>query len=234
MPTKKPTPGKSSRGSDAQSSKASGAVTSARSTVSAPAQSEKGASAADAATQKMAGANELAASMPFNANKSGNMAKHLRAPRPVRPPTWGSRVTGSSLTESILSPKVGAGKPNLGFNPGSLPLDRVRVDSSDQPLTTNQGVPVADNQIRSRLGSAGPPCWRISSSREDHALRSRTDPRAHRARPRLRSARLFRVLRAHDQGHARFPVFGGRQADPGGCSASEGPRTRHATCAASR
>ena len=36
--------------------------------------------------------------------------------------------------------------PNIGQNPTVGPLDRVRVDSTDRALTTNQGVPVADNQ----------------------------------------------------------------------------------------
>ncbi|HMJ13302.1 MAG TPA: catalase, partial [Polyangiaceae bacterium] len=56
----------------------------------------------------------------------------------------------------LASPKVGTGKPNLGVNPGSLPLDRVRADSSGKRLTTNQGVPVADNQHSLKAGLRGP------------------------------------------------------------------------------
>ena len=62
----------------------------------------------------------------------------------------------STFTESTSSAKVGSGKPNLGFNPGSLPLDRVRVDSNAQGLTTNQGVPVGDNQHSLKAGLRGP------------------------------------------------------------------------------
>ena len=36
------------------------------------------------------------------------------------------------------------------------PLDRVRVDSSGRVLTTNQGVPVADNQNSLKDGLRGP------------------------------------------------------------------------------
>ena len=44
----------------------------------------------------------------------------------------------------------------LGQNPGNLPLDRVRVDSTERTLTTNQGVPVADNQHSLKAGLRGP------------------------------------------------------------------------------
>jgi catalase len=60
------------------------------------------------------------------------------------------------LTESNSSQKTGVGKPQLGNNPASLPLDRVRVDSSGQTLTTNQGVPVAENQNSLKAGLRGP------------------------------------------------------------------------------
>jgi catalase len=155
MASKKRVAGKTpARGSDSRSAKTSGAVTSAHSTVSAPARGE---SAADAASAKAAGAQDLAAAMPFNVTKAGEYGEAAATPQPgasVRPAN--PRVTASSLTENILSPKVGAGKPNLGFNPGSLPLDHVRVDSSDQALTTNQGVPVADNQNSLKAGLRGP------------------------------------------------------------------------------
>ncbi|HEY0961364.1 MAG TPA: catalase, partial [Pseudomonadales bacterium] len=44
----------------------------------------------------------------------------------------------------------------MSFNPGNGPLDRVRVDSSGRVLTTNQGVPVADNQNSLKAGLRGP------------------------------------------------------------------------------
>ncbi len=158
MPPKKPAPRETSAGrSDNQSANTSGAVSSAHSTVGGPAGNDGATGVAEAATAKMQGAQELAAAMPFNATKAGEYGEAAETPqlgavaKPADP-----RVTGSSLTENILSPKVGAGKPNLGFNPGNLPLDRVRVDSSDQALTTNQGVPVADNQHSLKAGLRGP------------------------------------------------------------------------------
>src|SRR4029079_10741379 len=65
-------------------------------------------------------------------------------------------VGASTVTELNGSDKVGSGGPNLGQNPTVRPLDRVRVDSSDRALTTNQGVPVADNQSSLKAGLRGP------------------------------------------------------------------------------
>src|SRR6185503_2075880 len=60
------------------------------------------------------------------------------------------------FNETNASLKVGKGNPPLSFNPGNGPLDRVRVDSSGRALTTNQGVPVADNQNSLKAGLRGP------------------------------------------------------------------------------
>ena len=49
-----------------------------------------------------------------------------------------------------------SGVPPSGVNPASGPLDRVRVDSGGRVLTTNQGVPVADNQNSLKAGFRGP------------------------------------------------------------------------------
>ena len=42
------------------------------------------------------------------------------------------------------------------MNPAAAPLDRVRVDSAGRALTTNQGVPIADNQNSLKAGLRGP------------------------------------------------------------------------------
>ncbi|HEX2870912.1 MAG TPA: catalase [Polyangiaceae bacterium] len=136
---------------------AGGSNTSAKSTVSAPARRDSQPDPADSADQKAAGTQALAAAMPFNANKAAEHGKAAFKPQAgasATPPD--QRVTGSTLTERLASPKLGQGKPQLGLNPGSLPLDRVRVDSSGQPLTTNHGVPVADNQNSLKAGLRGP------------------------------------------------------------------------------
>ncbi len=54
-----------------------------------------------------------------------------------------------------MSEKVGSVAPE-GRNATIEPLDRVRVDSSGQMLTTNQGVRIADNQNSLKYGTRGP------------------------------------------------------------------------------
>ena len=95
--------------------------------------------------------------MPFNPTKPGEHGKGALKPQvgaTAEPSDL--RVTGSTVTELSGSPKLGQGKPQLGYNPGNLPLDRVRVDSSARTLTTNLGVPVADNQNSLKAGLRGP------------------------------------------------------------------------------
>jgi catalase len=95
--------------------------------------------------------------MPFNPNKAAEHGKaSSKPPVGAQAEPESSAITGSTLTESAASPKVGRGSPQLGHNPANLPLDRVRVDSSGQSLTTNQGVPVADNQNSLKAGLRGP------------------------------------------------------------------------------
>ena len=119
----------------------------------------------------MAGTQLLAASIPFNALKAGEHG--------ARPPQEGLPVkardeaaTASTLSEENDSDKSGDGMPNLGLNPTNESLDRVRVDSSGRPLTTNQGVFVSDNQNSLKAGLRGPTAARgLHPAREDHALR---------------------------------------------------------------
>ena len=51
---------------------------------------------------------------------------------------------------------MGSGAPTIGNNKTIASLDRVRVDSTNRPLTTNQGVPVGDNQNSLKAGLRGP------------------------------------------------------------------------------
>jgi catalase len=135
----------------------SSAKSSARSTLSGPSRGTGAAKLADAAVTKYEATEALAAGMPHNENKAGEHGDAARKPRPgrtVAPPD--PSATGSTLTESNASPKVGTGEPQTGLNAGNLPLDRVRVDSSERELTTNQGVPIADNQNSLKAGLRGP------------------------------------------------------------------------------
>ena len=109
------------------------------------------------ATQKL-GADMAAAAVPFNPLKAGEhglAAGH--APTAGQPmPPHDLLDTASTVTEDTVSDKVGAGVPPQGYNPGNAPLDRVRVDSTGQVLTTNMGTPVSDNQNSLKAGLRGP------------------------------------------------------------------------------
>ena len=65
-------------------------------------------------------------------------------------------VGASTVTEMHGSEKVGSGGPVVGHNSTVGSLDRVRVDSTNRALTTNQGVPVGDNQSSLKAGLRGP------------------------------------------------------------------------------
>jgi catalase len=134
--------------------KAATGKTSARSTMSGPADGIEAEGITDAASTKLAGVQQLAAAFPHNAAKPSEFDGEAAEGQTAQPsdPAVGS----STLTEANASLKVGKGNPQLSFNPGNGPLDRVRVDSSGRPLTTNQGVPVADNQNSLKAGLRGP------------------------------------------------------------------------------
>ncbi|WP_432380492.1 catalase [Duganella sp. P38] len=116
---------------------------------------------------KVAGGQQTAAAMPFNANKAGEHGEAARAPQPGKTcPVPHPVATASTAAETNASPKVGGGVPPLGVCPAGH-LDRVRADGSDQRLTTNQGVPVADNQNSLKIGLRGP------TAMEDFILREK-------------------------------------------------------------
>jgi len=144
-------------GKSAVPSRDAGATTSARSTVSGPTGVDNGAADADAASEKMRVTEELARAFPFNQNKPSEYGEASFQPQPgATAPPPSVTVGGSTLTENTKSSKTGIGAINIGFNPGNEPLDRVRSDSTGQVLTTNQGVPVADNQHSLKAGLRGP------------------------------------------------------------------------------
>jgi len=123
---------------------------------------------ADRLLEKVANEKQLAADMPFNPNKPAEYGHAARTPQegdrhqPASPAT-----TGSTASEIASSDKVGSGQPPIGENPTVAPLDRVRVDPSARHLTTNQGVPVADNQHSLKIGLRGP------TALEDFILREK-------------------------------------------------------------
>ena len=193
------------------------------------------------ATQKI-GAETAAAAMPDNPLKAGEIGlDNGHAPQAGQPVPPHDPIDGAStVTEDASSAKVGRGAPPAGHNPGNESLDRVRVDSGGRTLTTNMGV--ADRR-QPELAEGGPAradaARRLHPAREDHPLRPRAHPRAHRARARLGGARLLRVLPVAGADHARGAVRRGRQAHAGvRALLDRGRRARlvrhwRATCAAS-
>ena len=130
----------------------------ARPTVSGPANPPVSDNRPDDLEAKAAATAELAEAVPFNPIKASEYD-----PSAAIAPLQGEWVeasdpaaTGSTLTEANGSDKVGSGAPPLGSNRTIAPLDRVRVDSTGQSLTTNQGVPVGDNQNSLKAGLRGP------------------------------------------------------------------------------
>ncbi|GGC12113.1 catalase HPII [Oxalicibacterium flavum] len=118
--------------------------------------------------KKIAGTASMSEQMPDNPAKPGEIGaaaydppvgNHVEPPHPA--------VTGSTVSERNASDKVGAGKSVPGNNATTESLDRVRVDSGGQVLTTNQGVPIADNQNSLKASLRGP------TAMEDFILREK-------------------------------------------------------------
>ncbi len=144
------------RPSSSSSSSSKATVTSARSTVSGPSRKEAKRSA-DAAERKLQATQALAEKFPFNENKAGEFGRAAADPKPGKTAAPDdTSATGSTLTEVVPSAKVGTGRPRYGVNQAVGPLDQVRADGSGQRLTTNFGVPLADNQSSLKAGLRGP------------------------------------------------------------------------------
>ncbi len=112
---------------------------------------------ADRLLDKIPSEQELAADRPYNATKASEYGDAARTPtegETFKPSTHAA--TGSTASEIVANDKVGSGNPPEGENPTTDPLDRVRVDPAKRHLTTNQGVPVADNQHSLKAGLRGP------------------------------------------------------------------------------
>jgi len=101
--------------------------------------------------------NALVARMPFNAGKPAESgldnALAPTASEVTNPPT--PSTTASTVSESNASPKSGA-PHDPGESSMEGTLERVRMDSGGQMLTTNQGVPVANDQHSLKAGLRGP------------------------------------------------------------------------------
>ncbi len=101
-------------------------------------------------------ADALAATMPFNANKSDEYGyEHAVAPvEGARSDPPSPQTGASTLTEGNDSPKTG--EPALESVAVDGTLAAKRVNDAGEMLTTNQGVAIADNQNSLKAGLRGP------------------------------------------------------------------------------
>ncbi|HLW04323.1 MAG TPA: catalase [Azoarcus sp.] len=108
------------------------------------------------ALKKARAIGKLANDMPTPQNKDKEYgADAATPPRGQSVEADDESALVSTLSEQNESDKTGA-KATLGHNAVSGGLPRVRADSKGQVMTTNQGVPVADNQSSLKVGLRGP------------------------------------------------------------------------------
>ena len=146
--------------------------------------------------QQASVSDEFVAAMHFNSNKPHEHGQD----NAVAPPAGetaepdSSALTASTATEGTETGKTG-GAVQLGTNPTVAPLDRVRVDASNEALTTNQGVCIGDNQNSLKAGLRGP------SLLEDFILREKVTHFDHERIPE-------RIVHARGSGaHGYFEAY---------------------------
>lgn len=97
----------------------------------------------------------LAAAFDHNENKAAEYGRDNALDPPEGAHADASPLAGAStLSEAQSSAKVGD-RAAPGDNPTVGPLSRVRVDSGGERITTNQGVPVSQNQDSLKAGLRG-------------------------------------------------------------------------------
>ena len=107
-------------------------------------------------TRHAADQQALAEAMPFNAAKAAEYGQKNAENPPegasTEPPS--PTAGAGTLSEKNESPKTGPAAVEPVAVGGDL--ERVRVNDAGQALTTNQGVPVSDNQNSLKAGLRGP------------------------------------------------------------------------------
>lgn len=101
--------------------------------------------------------DQLVREVPYNSNKAKEHGdKNAKTPpqgMTATPPS--PSVSASTLSESNASEKTGVAAEQ-GHNGTNGPLENARADAGGQRLTTNQGMPVSDNQNSLKAGLRGP------------------------------------------------------------------------------
>ena len=118
--------------------------------------SHPGSGAGTELAQHAADQQAMAEAMPFNAGKPAEYglknAEHPLEGIHAEPPS--PTAGAGTLSEKNRSSKTGAPALQAAALDGGL--ERVRVNDAGQVLTTNQGVPVSDNQNSLKAGLRGP------------------------------------------------------------------------------
>jgi catalase len=127
-----------------------------------PARTDSGPSTVASAGEGLAGqqlrdTEALAASMPHNPGKAQEhgFENGIDPPRGATAEPASGLPGASTLSEANATGKAGAPAAE-GTNATIQPLDMARADASKQPLTTNHGVQIADNQNSLKAGPRGP------------------------------------------------------------------------------
>jgi catalase len=150
----------------------------------------------DVVAQQASASDDFVAAMPYNSIKELEHGHDnaVAPPAGVTVQADSSALTASTTTEESGTAKTGGTAP-IGTNATVASLDRVRVDASDQPLTTNQGVRIADNQNTLKAGLRGP------SLLEDFILREKITHFDHERIPE-------RIVHARGSGaHGYFEAY---------------------------
>jgi catalase len=147
----------SKQSKSSKSSKDGSTIRNSRTTVSGPAEPDAS-GRGDVTAEKAAATQDVASAFTFNPNKAAEYdpAAALAPPEGASVKPSDPIAGASTVSELNGSDKAGSGGPNIGQNPTVGPLDRVRVDSTDRVLTTNQGVSIGDNQSSLKAGLRGP------------------------------------------------------------------------------
>ncbi len=125
-------------------------------------QSESG----EPAARKGIEIDPLASAFPFNRDKIDEIGDRGAKPGRTASPPDPAVLASTSSEDKSGSAKAGS-PATVGFNTTDAALERVRVDSTGQPLTTNFAQPISDNQNSLKAGLRGPVLW------EDFVLREK-------------------------------------------------------------
>ncbi|MFN3712763.1 MAG: catalase [Alcanivoracaceae bacterium] len=150
----------------------------------------------DIVAEQASASDDMASAMPENSNKDLEYG-YDNAVSPSTGPTVSPSsltLTASTVTEEHGNEKTGA-VPLPGANQQDGAMDNARADASERALTTNQGLPISDNQSTLKAGLRGP------SLLEDFILREKITHFDHERIPE-------RIVHARGSGaHGYFEAY---------------------------